>query len=479
MTFKVMFSNVLIATYALAEPCEVKKTFAEIAQLSSTLDPIISVTEMTNVPQFCQVNGYRDRDAENIRSFWTTSFVASKDFREQNFLSVFASPKPDFNVYPSEKLTDMSDSQRTEFYTRAEKAIENTPDVLSNSYKQKFLKGVANFSARTEQQSKTIEVSTLQSGYLCTDITILKALSCAEGVKDAIAIARPVDNVTVLPLWKELVTDSAYLKVFKKVSLGIIANLRKGTPPQKTLIEDLKAEFLALTKDKKKADDYAWKTMALLASGGGNALKRPAVITGANDGGNDDLEAVLHVLSNGSMALDRLSAEKGFLYTFPPGIKNLCDYGKNYHFWMTAYLARELKKKNYSETAAAAAAFSVEKGYQFSKVEHGRDPTKPFTESPYSNYNNNIRLDLSLAAAGAWYGAQNEKGEKTISRSQFDGAIRSSFQGAVKLDAPIAVAERDFSDPSPIKTMGLYKNWKKVINPDAAFKLFEITENKK
>lgn len=454
------------AKLVLAECPQVKINFKELETFSNSLNPIILIADTQNIAQFCQVNGLRDLKESNIAldgDGWGNSFLAVKDSREKNFLQFFATSKD---------LDYSSKTVKQKVYQAALNSIEKNTGALSKENKVLYLEGIQNREKLDMQQDSAINVGLAQSLFLCKDLTITNAVACAKGIKKSIEIAHPVNGVTTLPLWKEAVTDPIYMKVFKKVSIKIISNLKAGIAPSSRLMDDLKLEFFTATGDKAKSDNYAWKTMAILAGGGGNANKRPTLLIGTEV--KNELSDLLWVLSNGSMALDRLSAEKGFLYTFPKEVNNLCDYGKNYHFWMTAYLARELGKIDNNKAGAAAAAYTIQKGYQFAKVGNGRDPTKPFNQPLYSNYNNNIRLDLSLAAAGAWYGVTYEKNKNQLfSQTDIDDGIKKTFEDAKPLSRTRDVLESDFIDGSALKTIGLYKDWKKVINPDRVFKIFE------
>jgi hypothetical protein len=184
------------------------------------------------------------------------------------------------------------------------------------------------------------------------------------------------------------------------------------------------------------------------------------------------------MLTLSSVALDRRTAKKGFLYTYPKEVNSLCDYGKNYHFWMTAFLARQAAKETSDATAAAVAAFTLDKAYQFIKVGHGRDPAKPFREDTFSNYSNNIRLDLAQAAAGAWFGATSVNSNPIqLSQEQYETGLKKSFAGS-----EVIAADPNFKFPSinsPVSLVSTYLKWTKTINPDAAFRYFENQVNTK
>jgi hypothetical protein len=331
-------------------------------------------------------------------------------------------------------------------------------------------------------QESSASVGISQAGYLCSDLTLLDVFACSRGVKKLAQYAQAYGleegAMNMLPLWKEVISDPIYMSVFKKVSVKIVGNLKAGAIPATTLFQDLVGEFSLATGDPREAEDRAWNTMALIASGGGNVNNRPLAIHLWGSPNKEDLKRseladLFWVLSNGAMALDQVTVQRGFLYSFPGAVNNLCDYGKNYHFWMTAYFAHYLRSDGAKPGVAAAAAYTLEKGYQFIKLGAGRDPTKPFNQPLFSNYNNNIRLDLSLAAAGAWYGAVSAQAPtKSLSRSQVEQGIKLSFDGSKARAGGPAVTESEFRELQATKLLGLYSEWKSIINPDAAYKYF-------
>lgn len=51
-------------------------------------------------------------------------------------------------------------------------------------------------------------------------------------------------------------------------------------------------------------------------------------------------------------------------YSYPRDVVTSCDNSKPYYFWMSAYMTREMVKQGISPEAAAAGAFSAQKGYE-------------------------------------------------------------------------------------------------------------------
>lgn len=475
MKFIFIFFLIYSHLTSAAEICIVKESFNEIKKLSKEMSPILSLTSTQDIEKFCQINGLRDTeesfgavlDINSADGRWEKSFIATHDFRTANFISYFykdslSSDSPNGKISP-----ELANKKRQEVFQIISKRLYDIPETISEELKDRFIAAADRQYKSAADQESDIEAGTLKAAYACSDLTMLNAKGCIDGLAKIQKIAKPVGGITLIPVWKEVVQNPLYMKVFKAVSLKIMTHISEKTVPNLRLFDEIQSEFLKQGKNKMDAAEMTWKTMGLLATGGGNVAIRSDFI-GQN---LSQLNDVLHVLSNGAMLLDRQSATKGFLFTYPKEVNNICDYGKNYHFWMTAYLAREVAKETQNVKAAAAAAYSADKGYQFAKRDAGRDPRKPFTQETFSNYNNNMRLDLSLASAGAWFGATSLSEQKTISREKVDQALRLTFEGSEMLPRRNQEELNQFLE-NPMKTIGFYSDWKKIINPDASYKFY-------
>lgn len=116
-----------------------------------------------------------------------------------------------------------------------------------------------------------------------------------------------------------------------------------------------------------------WTTLAVIAIGGANTgIKVFDMIRGPENA--IVTKVALTTIAAAAPYLDYLGRARGHIYSFPKNIKTSCDYGKPYHFWMTAFLAYRLTKENGNVPAAAAAAYISQIGYQMKSTTAGRDP---------------------------------------------------------------------------------------------------------
>lgn len=447
-------------------------TFEELRNWQSKYSEEIQTSDVQSLPLFCQINGFRDRaislnssEKNTDVSAWHNSFYAVADVRKRNYSLLFSHAK---------ELGDLSENADSAIAEAVQTAVAQMKSSEAQFVGGKdFVRSAKTFLMLGADQAQSLNVGFAESAYICSDLTNLNIISCSKGLSRISQLAKPVNSVTVIPLWVEVGDNPIYYKTFRAVATKISEAIFSETPPQTTLFDDLKTEFLNQGADGNSAEEYTWRTMALIASGGANAHIRPQILGAFVKVDTSDLVRFIWVLSNGGYYLDRLTAQRGFLYTMPREIQSLCDYGKNYHFWMTAFLAREAMKETKNLHASAAAAFSLQKGYQFAKEGEGRHPNKPFRDPIYSTYLNNMRLDLASAAAGAWFGALSVGSNRiSFSERQIEEAFHLTFRGSQDVPRSHLTFEAPTSR-NIAKTRELFSTWKKVVNSDAAFKYFE------
>lgn len=447
------------------EPCAPnapKEDLQSLVALSESIGQIKTAEELKDIPEFCRVLGYRgyqENQKVEIDGPWVGSFVAVKEARESGFRRYLsegleATSQRD-SVKPARERLDFEELKR------GVAQIKNASPDDAEFCRSHFEK----YERFAGDQAELRKASLTESAYFCSDLTLSSAASCASGMTRLQEIAKPVHGVTVLSLWKELVTDPVYFKALKTASLQVLERLQADDSRGSRLFQDLENAVLKETRNPSSAREYAWKTIAIFASGGANAHRRITKTC------RHPISAFLYVITNGAPILDRVSAAKGYLYSMPKEVNSLCDYGKSYHFWMTAYLARRLVKEGSDPLPAAAASYSVQKGYQFAKRDGGREPERSFREPSFSDWNNRRRMELSTSAAAAWFGALSAKGSpKNLDWSTVEEGIRQQFRGSeVRSGDPSFQFPGDSDVP---RLMSAYREWKKILNPDSSFEYF-------
>lgn len=166
---------------------------------------------------------------------------------------------------------------------------------------------------------------------------------------------------------------------------------------------------------------------------------------------------------------DSLSVSSGHPYVYPKTVTTRCDTEKPYHFWLTAFLARDLVKNHkISARGAAAAAFSAQKGYEMLSSTVSRDPSKAFQVETFDPHNNLMRADMGFSSAGAVYGAQSAVGK--VPSLDVDLGIKAMIEGAVS--KPVLT---DKESKELVRSMGLefMMRWNAILSPNSAFELHQ------
>lgn len=278
---------------------------------------------------------------------------------------------------------------------------------------------------------------------LCNDLSNASMVQCSIGLNKIINMAKPEhlpasNNAISLPgVWKKVLSsDKDYSEGLRRVSLKIIGKLKAKHSKGTNIFDDLVNSFQESGFSKEKATDATFEVLSLYGNGGGNLgdrafdFKRWGNYTGACQ----EPSSICHSLDLIGRALPILdyfnSKNKMPLYSFPKGVKAKCNTNKSYHFWMAAYLSRQLKKDNYSSDAASDATYAASFAYQLNRdkgvpnspVQHGMNTLR---KSPFDPVINIMRADLAYSKAGADFGAN----QKNISVDQNLTVLMKSSPG--------------------------------------------------
>lgn len=131
--------------------------------------------------------------------------------------------------------------------------------------------------------------------------------------------------------------------------------------------------------------------------------------------------AALELISTGMTVLDGLRvAEGATAYSLPAGIRNECTYGKQYRFWLPAYLAFSQTRKGVDRESALVAVHLTAMGYEFNSNTLGRDGVSALSPSASRSFRNANMINLAFSGAGAVFGA-------TQSRYRLDSVLSFMF----------------------------------------------------
>ncbi|MCM0605793.1 MAG: hypothetical protein KA715_06850 [Xanthomonadaceae bacterium] len=313
---------------------------------------------------------------------------------------------------------------------------------------------------RNADNADEIENLRFQATQLCMTYDFSSSLKCGEGLKKIADTMAPRENITALPVMAEVLNDEIYAKGASRAALKIIDRVEK-----KDLTGDVLSDFVKSFQEigltKSQAEDRAWKLLAVWAARGPNL----SVLSGFINSKNFNTLFALHMISSAAPYLDQLRIEnKKNPYSYPPEVQTQCSYGKPYHFWLTAFLARKIGKESGDPKAGLYASYLSQLGYQMKSKTTGRDPTRIFTLDGFDPANNKLRLDMGFASAGAVYGmrAVSQEKQKTL---DVDGAIEEM----IKSSSPSEKLSKESAEKLWYGT-GLdgYARWKSIIAPDQA-----------
>ena len=307
------------------------------------------------------------------------------------------------------------------------------------------------------------------SGYisyaLCMNYTLTHYKSCVKGLGKISKDLAPRGSIMAVPLLNKVLNDPSYNNGAAKAALKILARVETKSLTG-NVFDDIFDSYKEAGMNEKDANEHAWNLIAVWSTRGAN-------ISILNDfATTDNLHTLkaLSIISGAAPYLDQLRIDNGINpYSLPPEVKSTCTYGKVYHFWMSAYLAREIGNETGDPVGGMYAAYLAEMGYQMKSQTLGRDPNRAFVTETYSTANNKIRIDLAHGSAGAVYGMKAASGKKIDSMS-IDTAIFNLVKDAEK--KPVlteAEANEEWNDYSGV---GGYLRWKEIFAPDSALKTY-------
>lgn len=310
-----------------------------------------------------------------------------------------------------------------------------------------------------------IQNQSMAKRYACFEtLGITSTFSCDQAASTIDRIARPaVTGVTGAEVYRNVLNDSRYDEGLRRAALKIAARANDGTETKGDLFSDLKSSFLESGESSDAAEEMAWNSVALLATGGPNVFLRLPYFKGDRDSSQKRL--ALNTISHLIPVLDHRSSAKGKVYSLPKEVKGACNTGKTYHFWFTAYLARRAALESKNPEASAAMAFQAEKAYQLTS--RSPDSARQSATSPlFSPASTIIRGDLVYASAGAVYGA-NRAGNRTPSGLNIDKEIAGMIKTAGVGNPGVIFNLASQTVNSDLATT--YGKWTEKFNANATF----------
>ena len=400
---------------------------------SSVADLCTNSTEQ-NLSMMWKIAGEDHESRLNFLEFGTDPESSIKVTENPWLLSMFPDGKSRllaFSEHPVLKLLNLNSYEKMHDYLNDPQHLELgsiTKIDPKNPRRQYVWTNISLEELKSEAKDRSNGVQNvgglLQMEVACLQLT--SGLGCVDGLRAVKTLASPTESgFDFTSLYAELLTSPAYRAGFRFAAINILERA-KSRNVSGDLYTDLTSAFIQSGASSAQAVEMAWKTIALISSGGANLYRRIFAVNSGEE--SVPAKVALTTISTLIPLLDYESPRTGRIYSYPRGIQTTCESGKSYHFWLTAYLARELMKTGSSSTNASAAAFTAQKGYEMLSKTAGRDPHVVFSQAAISPYADTIRMDLAYSTAGAFYGT-NPKfyDDHPIS---VDDALRTLVQSA-------------------------------------------------
>ena len=220
-------------------------------------------------------------------------------------------------------------------------------------------------------------------------------------MKSAVVHALPdvrTDVMTSDIFWQA--TAKLAVKLMKKAMLA-----SNGIGPTGNLYEDAYNSFVECGAQKDVAKEGAFKLLALYAIRGTNY----ATLNEYRDYKSDKDESKAFrdsfmILQYSINFLDAETWRSGHPYSYPSQITTSCNYSRPYHFWLSAYLAHELRKKGIDGKVAVRAVHTAGLDYEYV----GGTTHKRSMEAEGDFYRTETLKNIAFNDMGAFFGASDQ-----------------------------------------------------------------------
>lgn len=318
------------------------------------------------------------------------------------------------------------------FAWRANRKVGYGIEERSNYYKD-FFEENYNYLVNNNQEQQVLFDNNLKENFkldfkteeklftffyahsFCKKLSHKKARKCRQNIKELFNLTQiqqiwpytdgPTTSLSLPHIIKKILTSADHLKLSIETLKPLL---------DKALVQDyeMKGNIKSLLKEKagtltylsqKEQDELVWDSLAYYATRGaspeGYAKNLANAQTIYSFSTHFELFNLMHVFDS-----QKVSGEN--LFSLPEVKKNSCIVGKPYHFWMSAYLARDLVKKKISKKQAFFATAAVGVLYDFmGSGAAQRERIRIYQEPLDSIYTMSIQQSLIYKIVGAYYGA--------------------------------------------------------------------------
>ncbi len=380
-------------------------------------------------------------------------------------------------LVPSDKIRRMAadkitifDNSKSKFESMKQISLEEAIQLLQLPKCE--LKGFPNSSIDNDLKKTGLSLKNigLATRYSCQEILgVFKLNSCNEPFRVINRIASPnkLDD-TGVEIYERVLSDSRYDEGLRIAALLIASRVKQGITKKSDYFSDIKNSFMASGFDETQAEEFTWNVIGMISTSGPNTAGRMNALI-ADDGSQNQKRLAISTIIAALPILDHRSSKLGKLYSLPNSVISACNSGKSYHFWYAAYLSRRATLETKNPEGAAVMSFQASKYYHVVQrnFSHTKNVTKSLIDSPLFSESSNVsRMDLSLSAAGALFGAH----KATVEASEVNLNVTNTFK---QLIANAGKGEKGITgllvEKAAGSTASQYHEWMKKFDANAAF----------
>ncbi|MFZ3228581.1 MAG: hypothetical protein WA160_00125 [Pseudobdellovibrio sp.] len=454
----------------------------DINSLSSSAKEVFKQTQAQLASQdmgdFCKRNMLlRFLNSKNMAPLNCETWPISKlEDYVNNYVNsrVFGSTAWDLSLYSTDKLREIG-------FMRESGIFSNDVGYIESIEQMKKLMAAPKKSIITEAESlnelhqinksgKDSDETTLKSLF-CMKDSFFSMMECKKGldsISEKMKVNYPKEGKTFtnMALWEKIYGSKKYDEGLRLVSNKLIERAEGSFSSDANIFDDLKSSFELSGMKKVEAQDAAFDILGLISTGGSNMNHRVRKV-----GGGNQKSVALAFIANSLAYLDGKKTKfNKTLYSYPTSVKTTCDNAKPYHFWMSAYLSRELKKEGLAEDTAVNSVYIAHQGYHLKREagypkgasNHPKRNTI-LTREPFDPAQQIVRTDLAYAAAGAAFGADLML-ESSSKKINVDKAIIS----LIKDSEVVPAKTKDQADGLSLPES--YYHWSNIFSPNSAIK---------
>lgn len=227
-----------------------------------------------------------------------------------------------------------------------------------------------------------------------------------------------VSNIDMTLRILESTKDDPYLQGLARYEQILAKHLENPHGMNTDVWTDLVHAFTATGSSPTDARERALEVLSVTSTNGSDFLLNESFFNHRTLKGDEETYEPTNpkfvTLTRLSMALPYFDLVKpGNLYSLPPGYASECDTSKYYHFWMSAFLTRQLIKAGFGPRTAGAAVMATHLGYRALYDPFAAD----FSATSPGHFI--LRTDLANVALGIVFGANLQTPTQAFSFQEF------------------------------------------------------------